>query len=139
MIFSVFTQISVWGVLVAAAIGFVFGSVYYGVLVPKYYALALGRETMPANQPDLLTIFGPFVCNIVMIVTTAAILHTIGISSLADALSFGLVIGVGYLLPMCMTTAINPNFPRPFYYTIVNAPYFLGNSLVTSSLLYLLR
>jgi hypothetical protein len=87
----------------------------------------------------MLTILGPFVCNIVTIVTTAAIIRMIGVASLADALSLGLVIGVGYLLAMCMTIAINPNFPRPFYYTLVNAPYFLVSSLVTSTVLFVLQ
>ncbi|WP_296097991.1 DUF1761 domain-containing protein [uncultured Agrobacterium sp.] len=139
MVFGTFAQISVWGVLAASAFGFVFGGVFYGALVPRYYAIALGRETMPAAKPDILTILGPFVCNVVMIVTTAAIMRMIGIVSLADALSLGLVIGVGYLLAMCMTIAINPNFPRPFYYTMVNAPYFLVSSLVTSGVLFLLQ
>ncbi|QXC52764.1 hypothetical protein KHC17_26785 (plasmid) [Agrobacterium salinitolerans] len=72
-------------------------------------------------------------------VTTAAIMRMIEVVSLADALSLGLVIGIGYLLAMCMTIAINPNFPRPFYYTMVNAPYFLVGSLMTSAMLFLLR
>ncbi|CAN7678436.1 DUF1761 domain-containing protein [Rhizobium sp. LjRoot30] len=139
MVFSAFAQISLWGVLAASAFGFVFGGVYFGALVPKYYAIALGREAMPAAKLDMLTILGPFVCNIVMIVTTSAIMRMIGIVSLTDALSLGLVIGVGYLLAMCMTIAINPNFPRPFYYTMVNAPYFLLSSLVTSAVLFLLQ
>lgn len=139
MVFSAFAQISLWGVLAASAFGFVFGGVYFGALVPKYYAIALGRESMPAARPDMLTIFGPFVCNIVMIVTTAAIMRMAGVVSLADALSLGLVTGAGYLLAMCMTIAINPNFPRPFYYTMVNAPYFLVSSLVTCAVLFLLQ
>ena len=139
MVFSAFAQISLWGVLAASAFGFVFGGVYFGALIPKYYTIALGRETLPAARPDLLTILGPFLCNVVIIVTTAAIMRMIGIESLADALSLGLVIGVGYLLAMCMTIAINPNFPRPFYYTMVNAPYFLVSSLATSAVLFLLQ
>lgn len=139
MVLSAFAQISFWGVLAASAFGFVFGGVYYGALVPKYYAIALGRETMPAAKLGMLTILGPFVCNIVMIVTTAAIMRMVGIISLADSLSFGLVIGVGYFLAMCMTIAINPNFPKPFYYTMVNAPYFLVSSLVTNAVLFLLQ
>ena len=139
MVFSAFAQISLWGALAASAFSFVFGGVYFGALVPKYYAIALGREALPAAKLDMLTILGPFVCNIVMIVTTAAIMRMIGVVSLADALSLGLVIGVGYLLAMCMTIAINPNFPRPFYYTVVNAPYFLVSMLVTSAVLFLLQ
>ncbi|AQZ54415.1 DUF1761 domain-containing protein [Martelella mediterranea] len=139
MIFSAFAQISLWGILAAAAFGFVFGGLYFGGLVPRYYAIALGREALPAARPDALTILGPFLCNVVMIVTTAAIMRMIAIASLTDALSLGLVIGVGYLLAMCMTIAINPNFPRPFFYTMVNAPYFLISSLMTAALLFLLQ
>lgn len=139
MVFSAFAQISPWGVLASSAFGFVFGGVYFGALVPRYYAIALGREAVPTAKLDMLTILGPFLCNVVMIVTTAAIMRMTGVASLEDALSLGLVIGVGYLLAMCMTIAINPNFPRPFYYTMVNAPYFLASSLVTSALLFLLQ
>lgn len=138
MIFSAFAQISLWGVLAASAFGFVFGGLYFGALAPRHYAVALGRETMPPAKPDILTILGPFICNVVMIVTTAAIMRMVGIASLTDALALGLVIGIGYLLAMCMTIAINPNFPRPFYYMMVNAPYFLVGSLVTTVGLFLL-
>lgn len=139
MIFSAFAQINLWGILAASAFAFVFGGVYFGALVPKYYAIALGRGTMPPAKLDMLTILGPFLCNVVMIITTAALMRMIGVGTLADALSFGLVVGIGYLLAMCMTIAINPNFPRPFYYTTMNAPYFLATSLVTSAVLFLLR
>lgn len=139
MIFSAFAQISLWGILAASGFDFVFGGLYFGALVPRYYAIALGREALPASRPDALTILGPFLCKVVVIVTTAAIMRMIGIASIADALSLGLVIGVGYLLTICMTIAINPNFPRPFFYTMVNAPYFLISSLATSTLLFLLQ
>jgi hypothetical protein len=92
MIFSAFAQISLWGVLAASGFGFVFGGVYFGALVPKYYAIALGREAMPATKLDILTILGPFACNVVMIVTTAAIMRMIGVVTLADALSLGLAV-----------------------------------------------
>ena len=139
MVFSAFSEINLWGILASSAFGFVFGGVYFGALVPKYYAIALGRESMPTAKPDMLAILGPFLCNVVMIVTTAAIMRMIGIASLFEALSLGLVIGVGYFLAMCMTIAINPNFPRPFRYTLVNTPYFLIIRLVTTATLHLLQ
>jgi hypothetical protein len=60
MVFGAFAQISLWGVLAAAAFGFVFGGVYFGALVPRYYAMALGREAMPVAKLDMLTTIGPF-------------------------------------------------------------------------------
>ncbi len=75
-------------------------------------------------------------CNVLMIVTTAAIIPMIGIGSPADALWFGLVIDTGDLLAMRMTIAINPNSPRPFSYAMENAPGFLTGTVKTSDDLF---
>lgn len=139
MVLSALISINWWAILACAAAGFVIGGVYFGALTPKYYASALGREYRPGTPLSLLSMLGPFVCNVVMIVTTAAILGMVGPSSVGDALALGLLIGVGYLIAMCMTIAINPNFPKPFSYTLINAPYFLLNSLVTCTILFLFR
>lgn len=88
MIFSAFAQISLWGVLPASAFGFVFGGVYFGALIPKYNATALGREAQPAAKLGMLTILGPCLCNVGMIVTMAAIMRMNGGAARADALSF---------------------------------------------------
>jgi len=130
---------NLWAIFAAAAANFLIAGVYFGALTPKYYEIALGREGLPPNKPTALVILGPFLCNLVMIISTAAIMELVGIKTAGDALSLGELIGVGYLLPMCMTIAINPNFPRPFYYTVLNAPYFLVSTLVTSALLFVLR
>jgi hypothetical protein len=127
-----------WGILAAAITGFFIAGMYFGALIPRQYQIALGRENSPQEKPSPLSIFGPFLCNIVMIVITAMLMRLLSISSLGDALALGGLVGVGYLLPMCMTIAINPNFPKPFYYTLLNAPYFMVSMLVTCAILYFL-
>lgn len=37
----------------------------------------------------------------------------------------GLAVGLGFLVPMTFPIAINPRFPRPILYGLLNAPYFL--------------
>lgn len=32
---------------------------------------------------------------------------------------------LGHLAAQPLTIALNPNFPRPLVYTLINAPYFL--------------
>jgi hypothetical protein len=125
-------------ILAAAALSFILGGVYYGLLTPKPYARVMGRAALPPEAPGLLTILGPFLCNLVMIVTTALLLGLVPVAGFAEAMQLGLLIGVGYLLAMCMTIAINPNFPHPFLYTALNAPYFLVNILATTAILYAL-
>lgn len=132
-------QINIWAVIVASIVGFIFAGVYFGVLTPKYYAFALGREKQPAMAPSMLFILGPFICNTIMIVTTALLMQMLPGKSFNDALALGAMIGMGYLWPMCMTIAINPNFPRPFWYMLVNAPYFLVSIFMTCSILHFMQ
>ncbi len=131
--------INIWGVLAAAAFAFVSGGVYYGVLTPKFYAVAMGREGEPPAKPSPLIIVGPFLCNVVMIVATAILLRVTGTETLAQAVALGFLVAIGYLLPMCMMIAINPNFPKPFYYTALNAPYLLVNGVMYAIILTLMN
>lgn len=130
MIPTAIASINIWGVLVAAAFAFVFGGVYYGVLTPKFYAVAMGREGEPDANLSPLSIAGPFLCNLVMIVATAILLQMTGTEEIAQAIALGLLVAIGYLLPMCMMIAINPNFPKPFYYTALNAPQLLVSGVM---------
>ena len=139
MLLDAMSTMKWWGILAAAVAGFFIAGIYFGALIPKQYRIALGRENLPQEKPSPLSIFGPFLCNTVMIATTAVLMHLLPISSLGDALALGCLVGVGYLLPMCMTIAINPNFPKPFYYTLLNAPYFMFSMLVTCAILHFLK
>lgn len=42
----------------------------------------------------------------------------------------GLAVRLGSLMPMTFPIAINPMFPRPILYGLLNAPYFLGAKLL---------
>ena len=139
MISTAIASINTWGVLAAAAFAFVFGGVYYGVLTPKFYAVAMGREGEPPARPSPLIIAGPFLCNVMMIVATAILLRMTGAEALAQAAALGFLVAIGYLLPMCMMIAINPNFPKPFYYTALNAPYLLASGVMYSVILTLIK
>jgi hypothetical protein len=128
-------QINFLAVLTACVASFVFAGVWFGLVIAKGYVVALGRESLPAQKPTLLFILGPTVCNLIMVLASAMLMKSLGIQGIEQASYFGLLIGIGYLVPTCMTIAINPNFPRPFMYTFLNAPYFVLNSLMTSLIL----
>lgn len=139
MISTAIASINIWGVLAATAFAFVSGGVYYGLLTPKFYAIAMGREGEPPTGPTLLFIVGPLLCNVVMIVATAIFLRVTSTETPAQAVAMGLFLAIGYLLPMCMMIAINPNFPRPFYYTALNAPYLLASGVGYAIILTLMN
>lgn len=132
-------EINFWAVFAALIPSFVLGGIWYGVVIAKPYGIALGRETLGPQKPTALFIIGPVVCNLIATVTSAILLRILQIESLQGAIAFGGLVGIGYILSTCMNIAINPNFPRPFFYTIINAPYFILSSVMTSVILVVMR
>lgn len=126
------SHVSVLAVIAASAAQFVLGGVWYTVLFGKAYAAALGIADRPPQKPSPLMIGGPFVCSLFTITTTAALLRALAVTTFPEAVMVGAVVGVGYLAPMTMNIAINPLFPRPFRYALINAPMFIGGSVIAS-------
>ena len=118
--------------MIVNVVAFGLGGVWFAVLFAKPYAIALGRQPIPNQKPAPLFIVGPFFCNLVATLTTAILIRMLHISTLGGALAFGMLVGIGYVASTGMNVAINPNFPHPFLYMRVNAPYFLLVSLLSS-------
>ena len=114
---------------------FALGAVWFMLVVARAYKTALGLKDAPAQNPSALFIVGPFLCQTVIIITTAVLMGALGITSYDAAIEFGLIAGIGYLAPMVVNIAINPNFPRPMLYSLINAPFFLLGSVISSTIL----
>lgn len=137
--FNVLTEINWLAVLAAGLASAVISGVWFGVIVAKPYLVALGRQNEPAAKPGTLTYAGPTVAGFLIVATSAVLLRALGVEALGDGILFGLIVGIGYLVSMTFTIAINPNFPRPVFYTLLNAPAFLLSSVVASIILTLWR
>lgn len=133
--FASVSHIDFLAVLAALVASFIFGGIWFGVAVAKIYPVALGRQHLPAQKPAPIYILGPVICNLFVVLTSAILIQMLKIETIADALSFGALVGIGYVLSTVANVAINPNFPRPFLYTLINSPYFIGSSLMTSVIL----
>ncbi len=123
------------GVGTAGLAHFVLGGGWFMGLVARQYQVALGREDAPGARPSALVIVGPAVCSLVIIAISAMLMKALAIVTYGDAIGFGAFIGLGYLTPMVMVIAINPNFPRPFHYAAINAPYFVLGSILSCVIL----
>lgn len=136
--FDVIPEIN-WIAVAAATIALtVLAGLYFGAIVPKLYLVALGRDGEPAPEAGALTYAGPLACNLIIVIASSALMAALDIDTMGDALTFGAIVGLGYLVPMTFTIAINPNFPRPLYYGLVNAPYFVLGSLMTTAIIELI-
>jgi len=122
-------------VFVASIAHFVFGAVWFVGIVGTRYADALGIADRPPAKPGALFLVGPFACSAVTVVASAILLRALGITSYGGALGLGALVGLGYLVPMTVNIAINPLFPRPFYYALLNAPFFVVGSLMACAIL----
>ena len=125
-----------WFAILAAGVAhFLLGGLWFGALVGRRYANALGIADRPPQTPGLSLLAGPFVCGTIVITASALLLRALGIANYGDALGLGALVGVGYLVPMMVTIALNPLFPRPFYYAVLNAPFFIVGSLMSCAIL----
>ncbi len=137
--FNAVSHIPWFGVLAAAVASFVLGGIWFAALFAKPYAIALGKENNPPQKPTLLFLIGPFLCGLIVATTSAVLMPLLNIDSLQGAVSFGALVGLGYVGATALNVAINPNMPRPLLYALVNVPYFLLSSIVTSVVLVLMR
>lgn len=121
-----------WIAVVASSIAFsVLGGIWFGAVVPKLYAKALGRPDLLGQKPSATAIAGPFFCGGAMTIANALFMPVAGVEKLGQAAFFGLAVSLGYLAPMIVNIAINPNFPRPFLYSLINSPYFIGANIIS--------
>ncbi|GAB7045763.1 DUF1761 domain-containing protein [Catenuloplanes indicus] len=127
------------GILVATVVSGVLAGLYFALIVPKHYAVALGREGAAAPRPTPLSNAGPIVCILITVITSAVLIRSLDVTTIGAAVAFGVLIGVGYLTAMTFQIAINPNFPKPLLYGLVNAPFFIVSSTVSSVIITLIR
>ena len=133
--FEAIGQVNWLAVLMASIAHFFLGGIWFVGMFGKHYAAALGIVERPAQKPGALFMIGPFLCSAANIATTALLLRALGITTHGDALALGAIVGVGYLVPMTVNIAINPLFPRPFYYSLINAPMFIIGSVMSCAIL----
>ena len=133
--FDVLDDINWFAVGLATLACVVLGGVWFAGIFGKQYALALGRDPTQKLQTTPLFFIGPAISSLVVTITTAILLKVLHITRVGDALMLGLIVGVGYLVATMFNVAINPNFPRPLSYAMLNAPYFVLCSLIISAIL----
>ncbi|MFD7914326.1 DUF1761 domain-containing protein [Streptomyces sp. NPDC059752] len=133
--FNVLGDVNWTGALVAFIALVLLGGVWFAFLFSKPYNISLGRDASAKPVASPLFFAGPPLTSLVITLTSAFLMAVLKIDSWADALVFGLVVGVGYLAANTVTISINPNFPRPLQYALVSGGYNLVGSVLVSTVL----
>lgn len=126
------------GVLVSTVALTIVGGLWFTVIFGKVYAVALGRGGQAASKPAPLMILGPLVCSFVTSIAMAVLVQALHLETLGDGLAFGVLVGLGLLVPTCVNTAINPNMPRPLFYGLISGSYFFVSGILMSVIVVLL-
>ena len=122
-------------IVVAVIVYFAWGAVWFQLVVARAYVVALGVK----QKPGVGALVVPLACMTVTTLTSAMLLRSLSVTSFTGAAIFGLIVGIGYLVPMTVNIAMNPLFPRPFFYSLINAPFFVVGSVLISLILTAMR
>ena len=133
------TNLNWISVLAAFGAYFVLGALWFTLFFKKQYAISLGKENQMSDKPAPIFIIGPAVCSLVITLASAVLIYALNISTVASALEFALVVGVGFLVANTINIAINPNMPRPIHYGIISGAYHLVGIVMVSVILVVMR
>ncbi|NUL04054.1 DUF1761 domain-containing protein [Streptomyces lunaelactis] len=133
--FNVLGDVNWIGVLVAFLAFFLMGALWFALLFNKAYNISLGRDASAAPEGSALFYAGPALTSLVITITSAVLMAALRVDSYPDALLFGLIVGAGYLVANTVNIAINPNFPRPLFYSLISGAYNLVGSVLVSAIL----
>lgn len=80
---------------------------------------------------------GPALCALVVTVASAGLMQLLHITTYGQAVAFAHYhyMGFGYLVANTINIAINPNIPRPLFYSLLSGSYHLVGILLASLIL----
>lgn len=115
-----------WAAVAVAFVAYAFlGGLWFTLFFKKPYLASLGRENEPPQKPAPIFMIGPAVCSFVITLTSALLMHALGIGTYAGAAEFAGIVGIGYLVANTVNIAINPNIPRPLFYGLISGLFHL--------------
>lgn len=103
----------------------ILGALWFTVFFVKPCQAALGKANRDLNNKAPIFVVGPMICTFVITLATAMLIYALNIQTVDNALQFGLVVGLGYLVANTLTLAINPNIPHPVQYGLITGCYHL--------------
>ncbi len=124
-------SVNLIAVLIATIAAFVFGAAWYGILGKQWMAAAglTPADTKPAPRLLIIT----FLCQLVMAFVLAGIIFHAGGYTLANGLTSGGLIWLGFVLT---TQIVNHRYQgAPWSLTLIDAGHWLGALLIQGAVI----
>ncbi|MFY0663891.1 MAG: DUF1761 domain-containing protein [Natronospirillum sp.] len=132
-------QLNPFAVFAAFFLYCMLGALWFAVFFKKQYMEALGWGSDRELPQAPIFIVGPAICTLMVTVASAILLKALNVETFGELLEFTALVGFGYLVANTLNIAINPNMPRPIYYTIITGCYHLVGISIATTILYVMN
>ena len=114
-------------VIIATAVYFALGAVWFAPVTPIgrawMKAAAYESPTSGTSSTNLFYVIPAVTC-LVMVIALALLAAALGVESVGEGITLGLVVGMGFAVPLLLTTAaFEFQKPQPFTWGLIDASY----------------
>jgi predicted transporter len=132
--FDVLENINWLAVIIAGFVYYMLGGFWFSAgAFQKVWDKAIGFDRPKKWKPTSLYYVGPLVGCLASSVAVAVLAQVLHLTSLGDALTLGLVVGIGFAAAITFTNSITPKTPNPLLFgTLVGVYHVLGIVIVAA-------
>ena len=114
-------------VVIGTLIYFALGAVWFAPVTPlgKAWVKAAAYESPTSGTASTNAFYAiPLATSLVMVVALALLAEAIGVATVSEGIVLGLVVGIGFAVPLLLTTAaFEFQKPQPWTWGIIDASY----------------
>lgn len=135
--FDVLSNINWLAVIVAGIVYYMLGGFWFSAAAfQKVWDKAIGFDRPKDWKPTPIYYTTPLIGCLLSSVAVAILSKALGIISLTDALTLGLIAGVGFAAAITYTNAITPKTPRPLLFGALVGVYHAIGVMLVAAIVY---
>lgn len=135
--FDVFGDLNWLSVVVAGVAYYVLGGLWFSQgLFGKAWDKAIGFARPKGWQVTPLYYVGPLIGCLATALAVAVLARALGVNLFNEAISLGLIVGIGVAGAVTFTNAITPRTPRPLLFAAITGIYHVLGIVLASAILF---
>jgi hypothetical protein len=132
-----FSSLNWLAILLAATAYFVIGGLWFAPFgFQKSWDKAIGFSRPKTWKAGPSYYIVPFLGCLTITLATAVLLHATSAQSFVEAITLGLIVGIGYAAAVASITAVAPTTPRPSLLAVLIGSYHTVGIVIVSAILF---